>query len=230
MADYNSPTVVTPTIPETDMTPLERLILAHAFNAAPDSDGRVYFHAWSGPSSVILLSVRKLREAFEQSKDTDSSIRDHIAAFIEKCKAAGGFDDDDYVDVDLTAPEDICDRIFQDIVRRSEILGEIVITAAWTCTKMRPDGFGGSVTRITGNTTQYASTIEMLENMRNEMAVPSSSTSDDHKIRGRLDAISETAGWDGFTLLLLIARWLSRSGQADVLIDYLNHLASQEDG
>ena len=34
------------------------------------------------------------------------------------------------------------DLIFQDIVRRSPDLDHVQIIAAWTCTKMRPDGFG----------------------------------------------------------------------------------------
>jgi hypothetical protein len=36
MADYFSPTVIQPTIPVTDVTPLERLMLSHIFNAEPD--------------------------------------------------------------------------------------------------------------------------------------------------------------------------------------------------
>ena len=42
MADYHSPTVVQPTIPNADMTPLERLLLTRIFEAEPDGDG-LYF-------------------------------------------------------------------------------------------------------------------------------------------------------------------------------------------
>jgi hypothetical protein len=43
-ADYFSPTVIQPTIPVADITPLERLLLSHIFNAEPD--GKVlYFYA-----------------------------------------------------------------------------------------------------------------------------------------------------------------------------------------
>jgi hypothetical protein len=39
MADYYSPTIIDPTIPDTDMTPLERLLLSHIFDAERDREG-----------------------------------------------------------------------------------------------------------------------------------------------------------------------------------------------
>jgi len=45
MADYFSPTVIQPTIPVTDITPLERLLLSHIFNAEGEgvvTDRRLY--------------------------------------------------------------------------------------------------------------------------------------------------------------------------------------------
>jgi hypothetical protein len=45
MADYHSPTVVEPFIPEGDMTPLERLILGLAFDEEEAEPGLVYFHS-----------------------------------------------------------------------------------------------------------------------------------------------------------------------------------------
>ena len=48
MADYHSPTVVQPAILNTDMTALERLLLANIFESAPDGDG-LYFFAETSP-------------------------------------------------------------------------------------------------------------------------------------------------------------------------------------
>lgn len=58
--------------------------------------------------------------------------------------------------------------MFQDVVRRSEAIEEIVVTTSYTCTKMRPDGFGGSVMLITPEAIRYRSTTDMLEELLNE--------------------------------------------------------------
>ena len=60
--------------------------------------------------------------------------------------------------------------MFQDIVRRSAAINEIVVTTAFTCTKMRPDGFGGSVMLITADAIRYRSTTDILEEFWNEAA------------------------------------------------------------
>ena len=39
MADYFTPTVIQRTIPESEMTPLEHLMLSHVFEAERDGDG-----------------------------------------------------------------------------------------------------------------------------------------------------------------------------------------------
>ncbi len=61
--------------------------------------------------------------------------------------------------------------ILQDILKRSQMLTHISITAAFTCTKMRPDGFGGMVTLITTEEILSTSTNEILEKwLRDEFA------------------------------------------------------------
>ena len=49
-------------------------------------------------------------------------------------------------------------------------IDEIVVTTAFTCTKMRPDGFGGSVMLITVDAIRYRSTTDILEEFRIEAA------------------------------------------------------------
>ena len=48
MADYFTPTVIQPAIPVADITPLERLLLSHIFNAELDGDR----HCISTPTKV----------------------------------------------------------------------------------------------------------------------------------------------------------------------------------
>ncbi len=62
MADYFSPTVVQPTIPNSDMTALERLLLTHIFESEPDGDG-LYFFAETSPNNQIELPTETVRAA-----------------------------------------------------------------------------------------------------------------------------------------------------------------------
>lgn len=44
----------------------------------------------------------------------------------------------------------------------------------------------------------------------------------------RLAQLAGDAGWDSYTLLLLISRWLDGAGQATPLLDHLDALAREE--
>jgi hypothetical protein len=168
MADYHFPTVVDPNIPAADMTPLERLILDSVFDTESHDDG-VYYHSECGPKSVVSLSVADLRAALEASREqSESGIGKHVMALLSGSDAEASIDPPDDIDVDLTGADSGWDRIFQDIARRSATIDEIIVTSAFTCTKMRPDGFGGSVMLITAEAIRYRSTIDMLEEFWNE--------------------------------------------------------------
>ncbi len=174
MADYHSPTVVQPTIPAADVTPLERLILDLVFDAESEADG-IYYHSWCGPSDIVTLSVDDVRAAFEASREqADSSIGKHVSKLLEKFDADAGDESPLDIDVDLTENDSGWDRVLQDIVRRSATVDEIVVTTAFTCTKMRPDGFGGSVMLITADAIRYRSTTDILEEFWIEAAKTSS--------------------------------------------------------
>jgi len=58
------------------------------------------------------------------------------------------------------------DDIFQDIVRRCDALDDVEVVTAWTCTKMRPDGFGGMATLITADAIASMNTGTFLEEAR----------------------------------------------------------------
>lgn len=64
------------------------------------------------------------------------------------------------------------EAIFQGILRKPECAGidEIVVMAAYTCSKMRPGEFGGWVIRITRDRVQSDGTLAMLDRMRKEDA------------------------------------------------------------
>jgi hypothetical protein len=168
MADYHTPTVVQQTIPSGDMTPLERLLLGHIFEAEEHNDG-LYFHAETRPNNCLTLPLTELRAAFAAS-GVSSSATTHMAERLN------GVDSDEIsIQIDLSgtflrsgqrqAQGQIWELVLQDIVRRSPTLDHVTVVSAFTCTRMRPDGFGGMATLITADTIKGKSTDDILEDL-----------------------------------------------------------------
>jgi hypothetical protein len=155
MANYLSPTVIQQPIPVADMTPLERLVLSLIFDAEPDGEA-LYFHASLGPSDAIGLSIDDLRTAFEASAGTESTATTYVA---ERLAATPAGDTEIEIDFSGTSWE----FIFQDIVRRSATLRYVTAVTSFTCSKMRPDGFGGMAVLITADAILGKSTNDILE-------------------------------------------------------------------
>lgn len=162
MTDYFSPTVVQSTIPDADMTLLERLLLTQTFESGPDGDG-LYFFAQTLPNTNIELPVETVRAALAASEGVDSL----IAGFVRD-QLVDVAEGDSMVQLDFA--QAYWRFIFQDIVRRSQTLKEVTIVTAFTCTKMRPDGFGGAAMFITADAIKSKSTDDILREFRNETA------------------------------------------------------------
>lgn len=154
MADYFSPTVVQPTIPNADMTALERLVLGCIFDSEADGDG-LYFFAEIAPSESFELAAERLRPAFAASADIPSELRDHLADRVAQI-ADGDID----VEIDLSGTS--WEFIFQDIVKRSPTLDHVSVITSFTCSTMRPDGFGGMAVLITADAIEGKSTEDIL--------------------------------------------------------------------
>lgn len=175
MAGYHSPTVIQQTIPSGDMTPLERLLLSHIFDAEEHDDG-LYFHAETGPSDCLTLPLAELRATFAAS-DVSSTATTHIA---ERLNGVGA--DDTSIEIDLSgrflgsgqrpAQGQAWELILQDIIRRSPTLDHVTTFSAFTCTKMRPDGFGGMAVLITADTIRGKSTNHFLGDLLAESSMP----------------------------------------------------------
>jgi hypothetical protein len=172
MADYHSSTVVQPTIPIADITPLERLLLTRIFEAEPDGDG-LYLSAEIGPTEAFAVAAEDLRTAFNQSAGTPSTASDY---FAERMADIG--DGDTYIEVDLRRTFPKTNQgpvrgqpwafILQDIVRRSATLDRITVVSAFTCTQMRPHRFGGMAVLITADAIRGKSTNDILEDLLSE--------------------------------------------------------------
>jgi hypothetical protein len=161
MADYFSPTVIQPSIPIADMTPLERLLLSHIFNGEPDGDG-LYFCADEGPSDIIWLDRAPIENALAQS------IPSSATAFVTEQLARIPADN---VEIELDCSDMVWQAIFQDIVSRSKTLRYVTAVTSFTCSRMRPDGWGGMAVLITPSQVMGKSTSDIIEDFLNE-AVP----------------------------------------------------------
>jgi hypothetical protein len=155
MADYFYPTVVQPAIPLADMTPLERLVLSRILDCEPDGDGLTFFSG-TGPNDRIVLSGAEFRAAFARSDGIESRLRDYVAERLARLDS-----DAAYVELDVSGTS--WEFFLQDIVRRSRTLRYVTVVSAFTCSKMRPDGFGGSASLITADDIKYKSTHDILE-------------------------------------------------------------------
>ncbi len=154
MADYYTPTVIPELIPNADMTKLEYLLLTRIFEADCDGD-RTYFHSWEGPQSLIRVARSELEAALAASRGSQSQVLDFVQFQFEKAEVS--FED---IELDLSAIS--WEHIVQDIVRRSPTLRYVTVTAAFTCSRMRADGFGGMAVFITAENIKWCSTTEFL--------------------------------------------------------------------
>lgn len=153
MADYYTPTVVQPAIPEADMTALECLLLQGIFSWEHVGDD-IYFYAAEGTDDRPVFLLDEVKDALDRGEDTESATVNMVRKEVAALDGAAV-----YLELDLSLTG--CEVVFQDIVRRSPTLSHVTIVTAWTCSRMRPDGFGGAVTVITADQVLSSSTDEM---------------------------------------------------------------------
>jgi hypothetical protein len=160
MADYFSQTVVQPTIPNADMTALERLLLTHIFESEADGDG-LYFFAETSTNDRIELPLESVRTALAAS----DGVASETAHFVrERLNDVGC--DNEFVALDLSQPS--WEFIFQDVVKRSQTVKHVTIVSSFTCSRMRPDGFGGMAVLITADAVKGKSTEDIVCDLLDE--------------------------------------------------------------
>lgn len=162
MADYYTPTVIEPMIPLAAMLPIERLFLAQVFDEELDGDGAYYFNEES-PVDLIFLSAGDVRDALNAATPESSRLAQKL--IDEYADAILGEDD---IELDLSG--DLWPDVLQDIVRRSPDLDHFAVTMAFTCSKMRLDGFGGLAMLITADEIRSASTHTLFDRFYKEAA------------------------------------------------------------
>jgi hypothetical protein len=163
MTNYYTPIVVQQTIPNADMTPLERLLLTQIFEAEPEGDA-LYLFAETEPSDLFDVPVEELRAAVAASMGVSSTAADYVQERLRRIA-----DGDTHVEIDFSGTS--WEFILQDIIRRSITLDFVTVVAAFTCSKMRPDGFGGMAALITADAVKGKSTNDILQDFLAEREI-----------------------------------------------------------
>jgi len=149
--------VIQQTIPDADMTPLERLLLSQIFQSEPIGDGW-YLFAEENPCTMIDVTRSEIKAALAETTDTGSAAYIYVAGKL--AGLTGGGED---IDLDLSGTS--WESFLQDIVKRSKTLDYISVATAFTCSKMRPDGFGGMAVLITQDAIVGKSTNDIFEDL-----------------------------------------------------------------
>lgn len=153
MADYYSQCVVSPMLSLSELTAAERLILCNMFEFETDAD-ELYLFAEVGRNSMIDLALPDVRAALATTAG-GTAAADLLAGAI-----TGLSEDDTVAEIDL---DDHWIGILQEIVRRSPTLTFVAIETGFSCSKMRPDGFGGAALVITADTVDAMSTSQFID-------------------------------------------------------------------
>ena len=162
MADYYTPTVVDPMIPLAAMLPIERLFLSQVFDEELTSEA-AYYCSEDGARDLISLSSAEVRAALDAATPETSRLAQKL--IDEQADAILGEDD-----FELDECGDLWADVLQDIVRRSPDLDHLTVTMAFTCSKMRPDGFGGLAMMITASSIRSESTHTLFDRFYKEAA------------------------------------------------------------
>lgn len=161
MADYHSPTIVRPDIPRGAMTLLEHRLLIGMFSHEGEEDS-VYFFAEDYVNDLLHLELSEVHQLLKVDPYPDSYA---VTVIREELRKLDPVEGELALDMSVIGYE----GIFQDIVRRCDALDDVEVVAAWTCTKMRPDGFGGMATLITADAVETMSTASFLDEARNRL-------------------------------------------------------------
>lgn len=168
MADYFTPTVIPQTIPDADMTAVERLLLSSIFTAERDGDAW-YFFAEDAPSDMVWIARSELENALFQSGTIESQAAEFARQVLQDAPPQDG-----EVEIDLSATS--YEFFLQDIVKRSAALSYITVVSAFTCSRMRADGFGGMAVLITTAGIKGKSTHDIIEDFLAEEGLETAQT------------------------------------------------------
>lgn len=158
MTNYYTDVVVSPAIPLTDMTPLERLYLSTAFEEETAEAGGLasYGAPETGIATFGIVGRADLAAAIEVSRGLGCAL---VAIFERVLQEHPNADDIEFNLDDLDTQYTL---VLQAIVRRSSSVDHFVVYHAFTCGKLRMNGFGGAVDLIEADRIESWSTDEQV--------------------------------------------------------------------
>lgn len=160
MADYYTPTVIEPFIPLSAILPIERLFLAAVFSEELTCES-AYYYSDDGAADLIFLEAEAVRTALDGISAECGSLAKTLLDEHGEAVLGGQ-------EIELDSCGDLWPDVLQDIVRRSPDLDHLTVTMAFTCSKMRPDGFGGLAMMITADAVRSESTHTLFDRFYTE--------------------------------------------------------------
>ncbi len=159
MNDLETTIVITPAIPLHDMTPLERLVLSHIFDAEETEEG-LLLYSDRGAAKTVSLPAEAVIAAYPVSRRTPDSELNQVMARYWRAQ----IDLQDTIDVDLS--ETSWEIFLRDIVARSVRLSEIRVLEWYRHPSQAPDSFGVNVMLITATGAAGRSSDDLFEELR----------------------------------------------------------------
>ena len=170
MADYHSPLVIQPDIPLDGVTALELFLLTHMLQSEVNDDG-VYLFAELSVEEMPAVKAGELRRAYSESAGVESRVLAPVGQWLDEAGYCGD-DDGTHFDLDGHLEYSAWIVMLQDITRRSRAVAYFTVSGAYTCTKMRSDGFGGWAALIYPEDVRMQSTNDLLDTFINEAKFP----------------------------------------------------------
>lgn len=170
MADYHAPLVIQPDIPLEAMTALEFFLLTHMLQSEVTDDG-VYLFAELSVEEMPAVKAGLLRQAYCESAGIESRVLAPVGQWLDEIGYCGD-DDGTHFDLDALLDHSAWIVMLQDITRRSQDVAYVTVSGAYTCTKMRSDGFGGWAALIYPEDVRMQSTNDLLDAFIKEAKFP----------------------------------------------------------
>lgn len=160
MAEYRSPCVVTPNIPLSCLNAVEKFILTTVLqHERVEAEQALYLYSENGIDEEIKVSRQKCEAALSQTEPGTDRLAMLLAAEIF---APSQRDDSEPLVCFINGLDPL--HVLQGIVRRHpDKLPYVVIQQALTCTRMRPDGFGGAAAFISPSGIEHICTTSWAQ-------------------------------------------------------------------
>ena len=118
---------------------------------------------------ICAFAQAELETALAASQTASSEANVYVAESLAPLPT-------DQAEIDLDLSDTSWEFLFQDIVRRSPRLRYVTAVTSFTCSKMRPDGFGGMAVLITADAIVGKSTNDILEDLLAEAGLDGEDT------------------------------------------------------